>query len=352
MIIGITGTFASGKGTIVEFLKTQGFKHYSVRGFLADELEKRGISINRDSLIEIGNELRAKNSPSYIVEQIYKNAQSNGGDAVIESLRAVGEVESLKNKKDFYLFSVDAPIEIRYKRAVQRNNETDHVSFEEFSSREKREIKNSDPSKQSLIDCMNLANFKFENKGTTRELHEKVEKVLGEIKSKIKTQCVRPNWDDYFMSMAYLVAMKSKDESTHMGAVIVGESNEIKSTGYNSFVRGLNDNVAERQEKPEKYFWFEHAERNAVYNATLIGTSLRGCKIYTNGVPCMDCARAIIQSGISEVIIDKQWDEKNPGLWSEHAKRSLQMFEEVGVKVRFWTGNLLSVKKFMRGEFI
>src|SRR3990167_7197511 len=99
------------------------------------------------------------------------------------------------------------------------------------------------------------------------------------------------SWDESFMSMVYLVAMKSKDESTHVGAVVVGPDNEIKSTGYNSFVRKLNDHLTMRQERPEKYYWFEHAERNAIYNATLNGVSLKGCKIYTNGVPCMDCAR-------------------------------------------------------------
>ncbi len=158
-------------------------------------------------------------------------------------------------------------------------------------------------------------------------------------------------WDDYFMSMVYLVAAKSKDNRTHIGAVVVGPDNEIKTTGYNSFVRGLNDNVPERQEKPEKYNWFEHAERNSIYNATLIGVSLKGCKMYTNGVPCTDCARGIIQSGILEVIVDKEWDKMNSPEDSENSKKSLQMFQEVGVKVKYWNGILSDVKKFRRGKF-
>ncbi len=160
------------------------------------------------------------------------------------------------------------------------------------------------------------------------------------------------SWDDYFMSMVYLVAMKSKDERTHIGAVVVGEDNEIKSTGYNSFVRGLNDGLSERQEKPEKYFWFEHAERNAIYNATLIGASLKGCKMYTNGIPCMDCSRGVVQSGIEEVIVDKLWDGGNRGDDLEHTKRALQMFEETGVRVRYWEGQLLNLEKFRRGKLI
>jgi dCMP deaminase len=162
----------------------------------------------------------------------------------------------------------------------------------------------------------------------------------------------RVDWDDYFMSMVYLVASKSKDIRSHIGAVIVGQDKEIKSTGYNSFVRGLRDDVHERQEKPEKYFWFEHAERNSVFNATLIGTSLKGCKMYTNGIPCMDCARAVVQSGIKEVIVDREWVNGNQGDDLEHSRRSLQMFEEVGVKVRYWEGKLLNIEKFRRGEVI
>ncbi len=161
-----------------------------------------------------------------------------------------------------------------------------------------------------------------------------------------------PNWDDYFMSMVYLIARKSKDKRTHIGAIIVGKDKEIKSTGYNSFVRGLNDNVSKRQEKPEKDYWFEHAERNAIYNATLVGTSLKGCKMYTNGVPCMDCARGIVQSGILEVIVDEIWENDNSMPDSEHSKRTIQMFKETGVKLRYWKGNLLNVEKFRRGKVI
>jgi dCMP deaminase len=160
------------------------------------------------------------------------------------------------------------------------------------------------------------------------------------------------SWDDYFMSMVYLIASKSKDERTHIGALIIGPDKEIKSTGYNSFVRRLKDDVPERQEKPEKYYWFEHAERNAIYNAILIDASLKGCKMYTNGIPCMDCARGVVQSGILEVIVDKKWNESNKGEDLEHSRRTIQMFEEVGVNLRYWEGELLKIEKFRRGKIL
>jgi dCMP deaminase len=142
-----------------------------------------------------------------------------------------------------------------------------------------------------------------------------------------------PSWDDYFYEMAKLVSTKSKDHSTHIGAVIVGQDNEVVSTGYNSFPRGLNDNNDERQERPEKYFWFEHGERNAIYNAARHGAALKGCKMYLScQFPCTGCARAIIQVGIKEVILGQKTSHSKK--WEGEAARSMKMFEESGVKVR------------------
>lgn len=157
------------------------------------------------------------------------------------------------------------------------------------------------------------------------------------------------DWDELFMTTAYLVAMKSKDESTHCGAVIVDKHNHVISSGYNSFVRGINDDVPERQERPEKYLWFEHGERNAIYSAAFRGSKTEGCKIYVTGIPCADCARGIIQAGIEEVIIEER--ETFGKEWEESCKVTLQMFEEAGVKLRKWNGNIIrTISKFTRNK--
>jgi len=156
--------------------------------------------------------------------------------------------------------------------------------------------------------------------------------------------------DEVYMNLVYLIASLSKDKRTHLGAVVIGPDGEIRSTGYNGFVRGANDNVPERQEKPEKFYWMEHAERNSIYNATLNGVSLKGCIMYTNGVPCADCARAIIQSGIKEIVVDRAWNDNNTERWIEHAKRSLVMFSEVGVKVRYYEAKKKEIVRFRGGE--
>ena len=137
------------------------------------------------------------------------------------------------------------------------------------------------------------------------------------------------NWRKYFYNIADVVKEKSKDKNTKIGAVIVGKDNEIVSTGYNSFPRGINDDIVERQEKPEKYFWFEHAERNAIYNAAENGVSLKGSTIYVVGLPiCSDCAKGLIQAGISRVVTPQQEIPEN---WQESVSSSMAIFKEVGV---------------------
>lgn len=145
------------------------------------------------------------------------------------------------------------------------------------------------------------------------------------------------NWTEYFLRIAEQVKLKSKDKSTQIGAVIVGKDKEIRSTGYNSFPRGLDDNKPERQERPEKYFYFEHAERNAIFNAARMGTPLDGTTIYlTSGLPCADCARAIINSGIKTVYCKSVCTTKNKEKWYESQEKALEMLKECGVEVIFY----------------
>ncbi len=144
------------------------------------------------------------------------------------------------------------------------------------------------------------------------------------------------NWDSYFMNLAQQVALRSKDRSTKVGCVVVGPDNEIRATGYNSFPRGINDTVPERHERPEKYLWTEHAERNAIYAAARVGTPLKGCRAYTALFPCMDCARALVQVGVVEIITGEP--DLDNTRWGEEFKRAGVLFDEAGVAVRFVGG--------------
>ena len=181
MIIGITGTLGAGKGTIVEYLKKKGFRHYSVRQFITEEIKRRRMPVNRDSMVEVGNDLRAKKGASYCAEKLYETAEKEKGDCIIESIRTPGEAEALKKKGKFVLFAVDANPRIRYERAVKRGTSTDSVSFDTFIENERREMTSTDPNKQNISKVMEMADFTFENNGTIEDLNKKVEEVLAKL---------------------------------------------------------------------------------------------------------------------------------------------------------------------------
>jgi len=148
-----------------------------------------------------------------------------------------------------------------------------------------------------------------------------------------------PGWHSYYLAVCRSLAQRSKDPSTQIGCVIVGPAHEIRSTGYNSFPRGIHDTVPERLERPEKYLWIEHAERNAIYNAARAGTPLQDCTIYVEVTPCMDCARAIVQAGIARVIVDadrmQQYSSKR---YDEEFKKVKVLFKEAGIKMEVISG--------------
>lgn len=181
-IIGITGTLGAGKGTIVEYLQKQhGFAHFSVRDFLTAEIEKRKLPINRDSMVEVANDLRTKHSPSYIVEQLYEQAKKLGKDSIIESIRTMGEVKALRKLDGFRLLAVDASPELRYKRIIERKSSTDSVSYETFLENEKREMNSTDDTKQNLSACIAAADFVLKNDGSFEALYKQIEEALAKV---------------------------------------------------------------------------------------------------------------------------------------------------------------------------
>lgn len=137
------------------------------------------------------------------------------------------------------------------------------------------------------------------------------------------------NWDEYFMGVALLAAKRSKDPNTQVGACIVNSDNIIISTGYNGLPYGCSDDVFpwSREGEDTKYAYVVHAELNAILNAT--GKNLRGTRIYVDLFPCNECAKAIIQSGIREVVY--LYDKYSDSLATLASKR---MLESAGVSTR------------------
>lgn len=142
------------------------------------------------------------------------------------------------------------------------------------------------------------------------------------------------DWHLHFLEHAEVAAKKSKDKSTKIGIVIVDDRWNIVSTGYNGIPRSCDDTKPERHSRPEKYMYFEHGERNAIFIAASRGVSTLGTTMYcSSGVfPCHECARAIIRSGIKRLVVTTYTLDSN-GDWDESMKVSRELLEEAGVEI-------------------
>ena len=334
--IGITGTLGAGKGTIVDYLvKKRGFAHYSVRAFLTEEIVRRGLPVDRDSMTLVGNDLRAQHSPSWIVEQLYNMASASGKNCIIESIRTPGEVEALRGKPHFYLFAVDADAHVRYERVVLRGSETDHIDFNTFIANEQREMNNTDPNKQNLGVCISLADYKFDNGGSIDELHEQVEQGLQKITYR------RPSWDEYFMELANAASKRATCDRGRSGCVIV-KDRQLLVTGYVGSPAGLPhcDEVGHLFRKiidadgniSTHCVRTVHAEQNAICQAARRGIALDGATLYCRMTPCRTCAMLIINCGIKRVVCERKY---HSGAESE------ELFREAGVKLEFFNDDIV-----------
>ena len=151
------------------------------------------------------------------------------------------------------------------------------------------------------------------------------------------------SWDEYFMGVAALSAMRSKDPNSQVGACIVSGDNKILSMGYNGFPRGCSDDVFpwDREGEPleTKYHYVTHSELNAILNYR--GGSLEGAKLYVTMFPCNECAKAIIQAGIKTVVYDCNKYEGTPSVIA-----SKRMLDAAGVRYYQYqhTGREITIK--------
>lgn len=145
-------------------------------------------------------------------------------------------------------------------------------------------------------------------------------------------------WDELFMRSVYLIASKSKDPRTKIGAILVKDG-VIISQGYNGFARGVKDYEERYTDREIKYKLVVHGEANAVLNAVRHGVNTSDSICYTQGMPCAECMKTLIQAGIREVVIHDLWPCSGPK-WEESCKWSRLMCSEAGITVRTMFGRI------------
>ncbi|MFM2423617.1 MAG: hypothetical protein RLZZ70_2 [Candidatus Parcubacteria bacterium] len=175
MLVGIVGALGAGKGTVVDYLKTIGYRHYSASGYLKEVVLSRGGVPGRDAYSAVASEIRTADTGG-LAKVLYERYRADGGGlAIIESLHDVGEVVFIKNNGGV-VFALDADLEVRYTRAIARGSEKDNVTFAEFSAHIEREENGG--GHHNIRAAMQLADYVIMNNGTLAELHEQVKKIM------------------------------------------------------------------------------------------------------------------------------------------------------------------------------
>jgi dCMP deaminase len=328
MILGVSGLNGSGKGEVVRFLEARSFYPLSLSDVLRDELRARGLEESRERMIATGRELRAAEGPGALAERLARRLISDR-NYVIDSVRHPAEVESLRARSGrFRLIWIEASEATRFARIRARARPGDPQGLEELRRLEGQELGSEDPAAQQLLAVCDLADLRVPNDSSLAALHTALQEILVQ-----SLGFERPSWDEYFMSIARVVASRSNCVKRKVAAVITRDR-RIISTGYNGTPRGTRNcneggcprcnAFAEGGTRLDECLC-SHGEENAITQAAFHGVSVRGGTLYTTFSPCLMCTKMTINAGIEEVAYNASYPLGDS---------ALALLREAGVKIR------------------
>ena len=328
MLIGLTGLYCAGKDTAAEYFVKKGFLHISLSDILREELTKRGKPITRESLIAFGNELRSLFGAGILAELALRRVDA-GKKYIVSSIRNPLEVDVLKQRHDFILVEVVAPLKVRFQRMRERSRENDPSTLAEMVAKEKRE-QSSNPSEQQLHKVIERASVKVLNDSTSDKLYAKLDKFLTDWKPKLES---RPSWDDYFIGVSREVAKRATCDRGRSGSIIVKDK-RILTTGYVGSPIGMEhcDEAGHQMHSvvnadgsiSQHCIRTTHAEQNAIVQAARYGIPIDGATVYCKMEPCHVCAKIIVNAGIKRVVCEKRYHA---------AQISRDLFKKAGVQL-------------------
>ncbi len=333
MIIGLTGLPGSGKGTIANFLKEKGFVYLSLSEELREIARIKNIELTRENLQNLGTELKiSRKNYGFLAELIINKIKAQEyKKTVVDGIRHPEEIEKLRTLKNFFLISVDAPLEIRFQRLKGRSREGDPAEWSLFLKMEDKEKGVNNPESGLQVDkCMELGDYKISNKATLEEFKIEIEKVFDEIDRKTH----RPDWDEYFMEITKTVAKRATCNRGRSGCVIAKDK-RILVTGYVGSPVGIPhcDEIGHQMKtlihedgtQTQHCVRTTHAEQNAICQAAKLGVSIDRATVYCKMTPCPTCAKLIINSGIKRVVTEKDYHA---------AKESKELFKKAEVELQ------------------
>jgi len=328
MIIGLTGRNGSGKGEVSEFLKSKGFQAFSLSDVIREEIRYSGFEVTRERLIEVGRKLRSIEGNQVLARRVLGRLEE-GQNHVVDSFRHPEEVEMFNSQPNFHLVFVDSDPQVRFRRLQERNRESDPQTFKEFRDLEEREVTSKEPEGQQLAACEELADFRVANDGSLASLHEQLTRLL----KKLMREMSRPGWDDYFMELAKVAALRSNCAKRKVAAIIVRDKRVI-STGYNGTPRGTKNcyqggcprcyDLADSGTRLDECLC-SHGEENAITQAAYHGVSVKDGTLYTTVAPCLMCTKMIINAGLREVVYNQDYPLN---------ETSLKLLQEAGLVLR------------------
>jgi len=188
MIIGLTGTIASGKGTFSNYLKEKNFSYITLSDLVREEAKKQRLEIQREILQDIGNSMREKHGKGYWAKKAIEKISINE-NWIIDGIRNIGEVDEIRKVKSAIVIGIDAPEDVRLRRLEKRNKskeegrkDSDPKAIEEMKRLEKRDRGFHEPEHgQQVLKCLELADYKIINDSSLEEFHKKIDDVLRKI---------------------------------------------------------------------------------------------------------------------------------------------------------------------------
>jgi dCMP deaminase len=328
MIIGLTGRNGAGKGVMADYLARKSFEALSLSDILREELRARGETVTRNRLIEVGRKLRSDYGPAVLAERTLARLTPNK-HYVIDSIRHPAEVEALRSREGFVLVAVQATLEVRFERNRARGREEEPRTIEAFRAVEEAELASPDLEGQQLLRCEEVADHVLVNDSSLEAFCEKIDLL---VRTLLKNSA-RPDWDEYFMNIAQVVASRSNCIKRKVAAVVV-KDRRIISTGYNGTPRGTRNcneggcprcNELAPSGTALEECLCSHAEENAITQSAYHGISVQGTTLYSTYSPCLMCTKMVINAGIAEVVYNEEYPL---------GARAQALLKEAGVTLR------------------